>query len=133
MKSKSKSEEIQEQFAAFFATGTEDEKLDLDAKMLMAAFLSEIERIQEISTNLKNRKSLAEAIGTSPSYLTQVFCGDKNLNFLTLAKIQKVLNIRFRISAQEKTSPTRIRKIPIKKRPVVSKKAPLALGHSRLR
>jgi transcriptional regulator with XRE-family HTH domain len=101
MNSKNKSKELQQQFAELFAGGNEVQKLELDAKILMAKFLSEIERVQEISTNLKNRKNLAEAIGTSPSYLTQVFCGDRNLNFLTLAKIQKVLNIRFEISAHQ--------------------------------
>lgn len=41
-------------------------------------------------------------IKTSGSYLTQVFRGDKPLNFITLAKIQKALNIRFEISAHYK-------------------------------
>ncbi|NCW88573.1 MAG: XRE family transcriptional regulator, partial [Chitinophagia bacterium] len=41
------------------------------------------------------RKLLAQLIGTSPSYLTQVFRGDKPLNFMTLAKIQKALNVSF--------------------------------------
>ncbi len=129
MNYKSKSKEIKEIFAAFFESGTEEEKLDLDAKMLMAGFLSEIERMQEISTNLKNRKDLAKAIGTSPSYLTQVFCGDKNLNFLTLAKIQKALKIRFDIRVRKKSSSATIKKIHIKKRTVTSKKTPFALSH----
>ena len=125
MNSKNKSKELQQQFTKLFASGTKEQKLDLDAKMLMASFLSEIERVQEISTNLKNRKSLAEAIGTSPSYLTQVFCGDKNLNFLTLAKIQKVLKIRFEISAYKEIKPVAKKKISANKRSIVKKERPL--------
>jgi transcriptional regulator with XRE-family HTH domain len=128
MNSKNKSKELQQQFAKLFADGTEEQKLDLEAKVLMAGFLSEIERIQEISTNLKNRKSLAEAIGTSPSYLTQVFCGDKNLNFLTLAKIQKVLNIRFEILAHEKIKSLPKKKISTKKRSLVREKRTMVGG-----
>ena len=73
------------------------EEVSHEAQILMFKFLSEIERLQE-SRGL-NRKSLAEAIKTSGSYLTQVFRGDKPLNFITLAKIQKVLNIKFNIKA----------------------------------
>lgn len=74
---------------------TEVEALQLDEYMLMANYLSEIERL--LGEKSLNRKELAIQIGTSPSYLTQVFRGDKPLNFKTLAKIQKALNIRFEI------------------------------------
>jgi transcriptional regulator with XRE-family HTH domain len=76
---------------------TADEELALAELMLMAKFLSEIEQQQKLKDI--DRKNLAVLIGTSPSYLTQVFRGDKPLNFKTLAKIQAVLNIRFEVSA----------------------------------
>jgi transcriptional regulator with XRE-family HTH domain len=72
------------------------EELALDELILMAKFLSEIEQQQKFK-NI-DRKTLAALIGTSPSYLTQVFRGDKPLNFKTLAKIQAVLNIKFEVS-----------------------------------
>jgi len=75
---------------------TADEELALAELMLMAKFLSEIEQQQKLKDI--DRKTLAALIGTSPSYLTQVFRGDKPLNFKTLAKIQAVLNIRFEVS-----------------------------------
>jgi transcriptional regulator with XRE-family HTH domain len=76
---------------------TADEELALAELMLMAKFLSEIEQQQKLKDI--DRKNLAVLIGTSPSYLTQVFRGDKPLNFKTLARIQAVLNIRFEVSA----------------------------------
>jgi transcriptional regulator with XRE-family HTH domain len=72
------------------------EELALDELLLMAKFLSEIEQQQKLKDI--DRKTLAKLIGTSPSYLTQVFRGDKPLNFKTLTKIQTVLNIRFELS-----------------------------------
>ncbi len=74
---------------------TEEEQVNLDEYMLMAKYLSEIENIL-IEKSL-TKKALATKIGTSPSYLTQVFRGDKPLNFKTLAKIQTVLNIHFEV------------------------------------
>lgn len=74
---------------------TEEEQINLDEYMLMAKYLSEIENIL-IEKSL-TKKALANKIGTSPSYLTQVFRGDKPLNFKTLAKIQTVLNIQFEV------------------------------------
>jgi transcriptional regulator with XRE-family HTH domain len=74
---------------------TEEEQINLDEYILMAKYLSEIENIL-IEKSLK-KKALANKIGTSPSYLTQVFRGDKPLNFKTLAKIQTVLNIHFEV------------------------------------
>jgi transcriptional regulator with XRE-family HTH domain len=96
---KNKIASIKDQFSSIDKQ-TEDEKLKHDEYMLMAAFLSEIEQIQ-VSKNI-NRKRLAELIKTSPSYLTQVFSGDKPLNFWTIAKIQNELNVRFEVKAFEK-------------------------------
>lgn len=76
---------------------SEDEKIEHDAQMLMYSFLSEVERFQEM--NKINRKLLAKKINTSGSYLTQIFRGAKPLNFITIAKLQKALNIKFEVSA----------------------------------
>jgi transcriptional regulator with XRE-family HTH domain len=42
---------------------------------------------------------LANKIGVSKSYVSQVFSGDKKVNCLLLAKIQKALDIRFEVKA----------------------------------
>lgn len=74
-----------------------EKKLRHDAFILMAGYLSEIEAIQE-KYKIKRNK-LAEMIGDTPSYLTQVFRGNKPLNFYTIAKIKDKLNIRFEVRA----------------------------------
>lgn len=89
-------DKIQEEFDKLFNFESEAEKHEADAHLLMARFLS---KIQEITDNRNiNRKDLAEMIGTSASYLTQLYRGNKNLNFLTLAKIQNALGIEFEVS-----------------------------------
>ena len=77
---------------------TQEEQDKHEAQMLAFRFLSEIERYQELQGI--NKKELAKQIGKSPSYITQLFRGSKPLNFDTLAKMQRVLNIQFNITAK---------------------------------
>lgn len=97
MKSSNNTEEIKNKFKSLLVEKDEKEGVDHDAYMLMAGYLSEIERVQE-ETKLK-RNALASKIGITPSYLTQVFRGDKPLNFHTLAKIKRALKIKFFVRA----------------------------------
>ncbi len=77
---------------------TEEERLDNDTSLLMFRFLSIVEeRCKSLGWT---RAKLAQEIGTSPSYITQLFRGDKLVNMLTLAKMQKALGIGFEISAK---------------------------------
>jgi ribosome-binding protein aMBF1 (putative translation factor) len=85
--------EIKKKFNSLLAEENEEEGVKHDAYMLMADYLSEVERVQEQQSI--TRKELANKINISPSYLTQVFRGDKPLNFVTLAKIKRALNIVF--------------------------------------
>lgn len=87
--------ELQERIRTRQANKTEEDILREDEDMLMASYLSEIEKFQKAHSI--SRKDLAATIKTSASYLTQVFRGDKPLNFYTIAKIQRALNIRFRV------------------------------------
>lgn len=97
MKSSSNIQDIKEKFKSLLSSKNEDERLKHDAFILMSGYLSEIERMQR--TIGINRKELARRIKTSPSYLTQVFRGDKPLNFDTVAKIQNELKIKFNVNA----------------------------------
>lgn len=83
---------------AVLAFPTEDEAIKHDAQLLMFGFLSEVSKYQELQQ--MTRKTLSEKIGTSASYLTQLFRGNKPLNFETLAKLQKALNIQFQITTR---------------------------------
>jgi ribosome-binding protein aMBF1 (putative translation factor) len=90
-------ERIKKDFEKSLAFIDTKEDLEYDARMIMYRFLSEIERIADKKG--LNRKELAALIGTSPSYLTQLFRGNKLINMETIAKFQSVFNITFDIKA----------------------------------
>ncbi|MVN21089.1 helix-turn-helix domain-containing protein [Mucilaginibacter arboris] len=98
MKSNIAKEEIKNRLQSLKISKTEEQLIERDSLILQANYLSEIERISK--ENGFNRKDLAIKIKTSPSYLTQVFRGDKPLNFLTLAKIKRALNLKFEVKAE---------------------------------
>ncbi|HKI44241.1 MAG TPA: helix-turn-helix transcriptional regulator [Balneolales bacterium] len=87
--------EIKSSFDQFFDSFSEEELFEQRAHLLAFKFLSEIEKAMEEEG--VNRKELAQRIGTSASYITQLFRGDRLLNFNTLAKIEKVLDLDFEI------------------------------------
>jgi ribosome-binding protein aMBF1 (putative translation factor) len=97
----SKSQNIKDRFRKLLTSKTEEERIKRDSYILMANYLYEIERLYD-DIGLK-RKALAQKIDISPSYLTQVFRGYKPLNFLTLAKIKRALNLRFDVKASFKS------------------------------
>ena len=88
--------ELNEEFNKVFTYENDDEKIEADAYILMAKFLSEVQ--EEADKQGINRKQLAAKIGTSASYLTQLFRGHKLLNLITAAKLQNALGIQFDIS-----------------------------------
>lgn len=87
---------IKSDFDQLFAFDNQAEKNEADAKLLMAKFLSKIQEVSD-AKGIK-RKELAEMIGTSASYLTQLFRGHKIINLVTLAKIQDALDLKFEVS-----------------------------------
>lgn len=95
-------EAIQDAFNDLFAFEDDKEEIKHKAHILMFRFLSEIEEITE-ERKLK-KKDLAKIIGTSPSYVTQLFRGDKLINLETLAKLEKGLNIDFEIKIKTQES-----------------------------
>ena len=78
---------------------TSEEKIESRAHLLSLIFLSEAEKAMDRKGWTKKR--LAHEIGTSASYLTQLFRGDRLLNFKTIAKIEGALDVRFEITAYE--------------------------------
>jgi ribosome-binding protein aMBF1 (putative translation factor) len=91
-----KSEEIQSAFGQMFNSLSDEDLLDVDAKILMFRFFSIIDaKREELGWS---RKDLAVHIKTSPSFISQLFQGDKLINFTTLAKIQKVMGLEFEIT-----------------------------------
>jgi len=89
-------ENIHSEFESIFSFEEESDEIEIEANLLMAKFLSEVQKkTEQLGVN---RKVLASLIQSSPSYLTQIFRGQKPLNFITLAKFQRALNIKFDVT-----------------------------------
>jgi transcriptional regulator with XRE-family HTH domain len=91
------SEEIQKAFQDLIKKSDENVDIPFLAEMVMYRFLSEVERLTE--ERKMTRKELAQQIGTSASYITQLYRGNKLLNLTTIAKFEKALGITFTIKA----------------------------------
>lgn len=94
---KKKSDYINPEFDDLFSTSSKSDDTKQEARMIMYRFLSEAERVHGQERGLK--KKLANKTGTSQSFITQLFNGDKLINLLTLAKFQEALDIKFKIIA----------------------------------
>ena len=94
---------ISKDFENLFDFQDEKDELDHEAHMIMFRFLSELEEFNNSGKNFK-KTELASKLDVSPSYITQLFNGDKLLNFTMLAKIQKAFNITFEIKAHKNES-----------------------------
>lgn len=70
-----------------------------EAKIIASKILSGISEIAD-KNDLK-RKNIADLIGTSASYLTQLYRGSKILNLVTLAKLKDKLNLNIEIKITE--------------------------------
>src|SRR5690625_7689328 len=87
-------EEIRNEFQKLFEKSPE-EQVEHRAQMLSYIFLSEAQKVMDRKG--WTRKQLADEIGTSASYLTQRFRGDRLLNFKTVAKIEYALDLKYGI------------------------------------
>lgn len=84
-------------FDYLFTHDSEKEELQSKTRLLSFRFLSELEKYSDKSKGLKKR--LAVLINRSPSYVTQLFNGDKIINLETVAKFENALGIEFKIAA----------------------------------
>ena len=96
---KKKEEEAIQFLKEFFLPQNEKEELEVAAHSLAGAFLVKIEAVLE--EKKMSKKELAKKIGTSASYLSQIFYSRVLLNFKTLAKIEKALDIDFVVCLKE--------------------------------
>lgn len=96
-------DEVLKEFEDLFTFKSEEEEIDHEKQMIVFRFLSEVERvyIEQSGEKKLNKKKLAEMIGKTPSFITQLFNGNKILNFDTIARLQKALDIKFEIKARE--------------------------------
>jgi ribosome-binding protein aMBF1 (putative translation factor) len=94
-----KPSEIKAKFDELLRFKSLDEEIDHDAQMLAFRFLSIIDA--EMEKQNVNKKELAQCVGTSPAFITQLFRGDRKPNWTILAKMQKELGIQFTVSTPQ--------------------------------
>ncbi len=87
-------------FARSLSNDDDNFDIEYETRMLTYRFLNIIDEIME-DENI-SKKELAEKIGTSASYITQLFRGSKILNLTTLAKFQNALNFQYKIRNNNK-------------------------------
>lgn len=90
------------EFDLIFNDRTPEEEIQDEARLLMYRFLDIIERKCD---SLKwSKKMLAKEVGTSPSFITQLFRGDKLINLPTIIKMKQALAIDFEIKEKQSYS-----------------------------
>lgn len=85
-----------------FNQQTEAEKQENRASLLSLIFMSWIDN--EMEKQNMSKKELALKVGTSASYITQLFRGDKKPNWNILAKMEDALGIEFSINIKSTRS-----------------------------
>ena len=83
------------QFSALFDNYTKEERIDKEAYVLHMKIMSEVEK--KMKVRKWKKKDLAKAVGTSASYITQLFRGDRMVNLEMVAKFQEALGGEFSI------------------------------------
>lgn len=76
-----------------------NEKIEHDAQILIFQFLGRID--QAMKDQNISKKKLAQNVGTSASFITQLFRGDRKPNWSMLAKMSQVLNLEFKVMTDE--------------------------------
>jgi len=79
---------------------TEKEKLELEARMIQLDFIDRLHELMKYK-NIKSKKELADLLGTTPSFITQLFSAEKLINLKHLAKLQRVLGIKYAIISDQ--------------------------------
>ncbi|MEQ8546850.1 MAG: helix-turn-helix transcriptional regulator [Cyclobacteriaceae bacterium] len=75
-----------------------EEQIEFEAEMLALQFLSLVDQAMAVQGITK--KELAQKIGTSASFITQLFRGDRKPNWTTLAKMKQELDLDFKVHLQ---------------------------------
>lgn len=98
MNTKLNNMKINPEYEALFSFESKKEKIEHNAQMISYRILSEVEKICE--EKKINKKALAEMVGTSRSYITQLFRGTKQVNTEIMARFEEALDINFQIKVK---------------------------------
>ncbi len=77
-----------------FSFDNNDELIQFEAETIHLDLIHEIQKLMDAHT--MNKSDLAEKLNTSKGYITQLFTGDRLLNLKTLAKIQRIFDVKLK-------------------------------------
>jgi hypothetical protein len=104
---KSKTQKVKAAFDEIFASLSPEEKQREQEVLLSNRFLSEIEKALKAGRNgITNKKLLSKKVGTSASYMTQLFQNDKIINISMIVKIVKALDLKLEVKMVPKNEQT---------------------------
>ena len=87
--------DVSEEYQNLFAFKNKEEEIEHKAQMISYRILSEVEKVCE--EKKINKKELATMVGSSPSYITQLFRGVKHVNMDVMARFEDALELCFEI------------------------------------
>ncbi|GMQ24796.1 hypothetical protein Aoki45_14780 [Algoriphagus sp. oki45] len=90
---------IKKEWEDLFNESSYEDRVASLADVLALQFLGLVDRKMEMEKISK--KQLAEKIGTSAAFITQLFRGDRKPNWNTLAKMSLELDLDFKIMSEE--------------------------------
>lgn len=90
-----KIKDLKERFKNLDKFEDHEEEIEHEKMMSMFSFLSDVQKV--IDKKGWSRKKLANEIGVSPSYLSQLYSGDKVINLEMITKITRALECEFEL------------------------------------
>ncbi|MGY6558764.1 MAG: helix-turn-helix domain-containing protein [Nitritalea sp.] len=90
---------IKQEWDALFNSVTQEELVSSKADVLAMQFLGLVD--QKMEEQNISKKVLAQRIGTSASFITQLFRGDRKPNWNILAKMSMELGLEFKVMTEE--------------------------------
>jgi plasmid maintenance system antidote protein VapI len=87
-------------FEHLFEFNNEEDAANHRAKIIMMKFLHEMGK--SLGKQTLKKKELATILCVSPSYVTQLYNGDKLINLEMIARIEKAFGIEFKVQAVKK-------------------------------
>ena len=90
--------DIKSQFDELLSFSSAEEFFEHEGHMLAFQFLGKVD--SEMIRQGMSKKVLAEKVGTSSAYITQLFQGNRRPNWIMVAKMQAALDLKFMIKTE---------------------------------
>lgn len=79
---------------------SEKEKLLIQAQLIQLDFIFRLEELMKLK-GIKSKKELARLMGTTPSFISQLFSAEKLINLKHLAMLQNILGVKYNIISDQ--------------------------------